>query len=175
MMRHAASPVCASLDGRRARHPEGGFALVRCLHPASQPDSPGQCTPRVPSDHCSPTGLCVPDGPQHHPRLQRPRAGCAPGAFHRNHTITTTFDAAGLEHLQALAHRSPRDFGHPTSVWTLDLLAEESATQGLTSRRVSDETIRTTVKRLGSSWKRAKRWITSPDPEYERKKGGATD
>src|SRR5437588_7037672 len=55
---------------------------------------------------------------------------------HRNHTIHTTFDAAGLERLQALAHRSPRDFGYHTSVWTLDLLADESVRQGLTSARV---------------------------------------
>jgi transposase len=93
---------------------------------------------------------------------------------HRNHTIHTTFDAAGLEQLQALAHRRPRDFGHPTSLWTLDLLAEESARQGLTARRVSDETIRVAIKRLGTSWNRAKRWITSPDPAYVRKKGDAT-
>jgi transposase len=93
---------------------------------------------------------------------------------HRNHTIPTSFDEAGLEHLQALAHRSPRDFGHPTSLWTLELLAEESARQGLTTRRVSDETIRRAILRLGRSWKRAKRWITSPDPEYQRKKGDAT-
>jgi transposase len=93
---------------------------------------------------------------------------------HRNHTSTTTFDAAGLERLQALAHRSPRDFGHATSVWTLDLLAEESFRQGLTNRRMSDETIRMAIKRLGKSWKRAKHWITSPDPEYARKKGLAT-
>lgn len=93
---------------------------------------------------------------------------------HRNHTIHLSFDEAGLEQLQALAHRSPRDFGHPTSLWTLELLAEESARQGLTTRRVSDETIRRAILRLGRSWKRAKRWITSPDPEYQRKKGDAT-
>jgi transposase len=92
----------------------------------------------------------------------------------RNHTIHTSFDTATLEQLQALAHRSPRDFGHPTSIWTLDLLADESARQRLTSRRVSDETIRVAIKRLGTSWKRAKHWITSPDPEYARKKGDAT-
>ena len=63
---------------------------------------------------------------------------------HRNHTIHTTFDAAGLERLQALAHRSPRDFGYHTSVWTLDLLADESVRQGLTSARVSDEISPTT-------------------------------
>ncbi len=92
----------------------------------------------------------------------------------RNHIIHTSFDAAGLAQLEALAHRSPRDFGHPTSLWTLDLLADESARQGLTARRVSDETIRMAITRLGTSWKRAKRWITSPDPAYARKKGDAT-
>jgi transposase len=93
---------------------------------------------------------------------------------HRNHTIHTTFDATGLERLQALAHRSPRDFGHATSVWTLELLADESLRQGLTPFRVSDETIRQAILRLGSSWKRAKRWITSPEPAYMRKKDDAT-
>jgi transposase len=93
---------------------------------------------------------------------------------HRNHTIQTTFDAAGLEQLQALAHRCPRACGYPTSLWTLELLAEESARQGITTRRVSDETVRQAIRRLGSSWKRAKRWITSPDPEYARKTGAAT-
>ena len=94
---------------------------------------------------------------------------------HRNHTIHTTFNAAGLEQLQALAHRNPRDFGYSTSLWTLEILAEESARQGLTSRRVSDETIRCAIKRLDVSWKRAKHWITSPDPAYARKKGSAID
>jgi hypothetical protein len=74
---------------------------------------------------------------------------------HRNQTIHTSVDATGLAHLQALAHRSPRDFGHPTSVWTLDLLAEEAFGGGLTGRRVSDETIRQAIMRLGTSWKRA--------------------
>jgi hypothetical protein len=31
-----------------------------------------------------------------------------------------------------------------------------------------------TVLRLGIGWKRAKHWITSPDPGYVRKKGAAT-
>lgn len=93
---------------------------------------------------------------------------------HRNYTIHTSFDQAGLAQLQALAHRSPRDCGHPTSLWTLELLAEESARQRITTTRVTDETIRQAILRLGSSWKRAKHWITSPDPGYARKKGDAT-
>jgi hypothetical protein len=50
-------------------------------------------------------------------------------------------------------------------------LATVSAAKGLTPRRVSEETIREAIGRLGVSWQRAKRWIESPDPAYARKKG----
>jgi transposase len=78
------------------------------------------------------------------------------------------------ERLRALLHRSPRDFGQPTSVWTLALAAEVSVAEGLVLTRVSGETIRQTLLRLGINWERAKHWITSPDPAYARKKGSAT-
>jgi hypothetical protein len=56
------------------------------------------------------------------------------------------------------------------------MAAEAAFEEGLTEKRVSGETIRATLSRLlGIRWQRAKRWITSPDPLYERKKGGATD
>jgi transposase len=87
----------------------------------------------------------------------------------------TKLDAAATEKLRALLHQSPRTFGHATSVWTLDLAVEVSFAQGITTERVSDETIRMALKRLGVRWQRAKQWITSPDPEYARKKGTATD
>ena len=92
----------------------------------------------------------------------------------RARTIHRAFDPARVEQLRALLHQSPRTFGKPTSVWTLDLAAEVSFAEGLTASRVSDETIRMTLKRLGVGWRRAKRWITSPDPEYARKKAPAT-
>jgi len=78
------------------------------------------------------------------------------------------------EQLRALLHRRPRDFGYATSLWTLDLAAEVSFAQGLTPHLVTGESIRTTLLRLGIGWKRAKHWITSPDPAYARKKGDAT-
>jgi transposase len=76
--------------------------------------------------------------------------------------------------LRALLHQSPRRFGQSTSLWTLDLAAEVSFAQGLTPHLVTGETIRQTLQRLGIGWKRAKHWITSPDPGYARKKGSAT-
>jgi transposase len=100
-------------------------------------------------------------------------AALRPGS-RRAKTIHRAFDAAGAERLRALLHQSPRTFGQPTAVWTLDLAAEVSFELGLTAARVSDETIRQTLRRLGVGWKRAKRWITSPDPAYARKKVPAT-
>ena len=92
----------------------------------------------------------------------------------RPRTIHAAFDAAGADRLTELLHRSPRDFGHPTSLWTLDLAAETAYAEGLTAARVSGETVRATLARHDVRWRRAKGWITSPDPAYARKKTPAT-
>lgn len=81
-------------------------------------------------------------------------------------------DAAGCEQLRQLLHQSPRLFGKSTGLWTLALAAQVCHEQGLTGRLMSDETLRRAIKRLGATWKRAKHWITSPDPQYTRKKSG---
>lgn len=92
----------------------------------------------------------------------------------RPQTIHAAFDADGTERLRALLHRSPREFGHATSIWTLALLAETAQRDGLTARRITGETVRATLARLGIRWRRAKAWITSPDPAYAQKNSGAT-
>jgi transposase len=91
----------------------------------------------------------------------------------RPHRTHAAFDADGRERLRTLLHQSPRTFGKPTSRWTLALAAEVSYAQGLTPRQVSGETIRQALQQLGIRWKRAKHWLTSPDPAYLRKKTGA--
>ena len=88
--------------------------------------------------------------------------------------VHAAFDEEGAEALRELLHRSPREFGIEESFWTLEHAAKVSFEQGLTERRVSGETVRATLDRLGLRWRRAKRWIESPDPEYARKKGLAT-
>lgn len=92
----------------------------------------------------------------------------------RPRTVHAAFDAAGAERLRALLHRSPRDFGHATSLWTLELAAEAAHADGVTATRVTGETVRATLARLGVRWRRAKTWITSPDPAYAKKKPAAT-
>lgn len=79
-------------------------------------------------------------------------------------------DASQREPLRDLLHQSPRVFGKARSTWTLDLLADECVEQGLTQRRLSDETIRQALRRLQIKWQRAKHWLTSPDPAYARQK-----
>ena len=92
----------------------------------------------------------------------------------RPHTIRPAFNVEQAARLRALLHESPRTFGKPTSVWTLPLAAEVSFEQGITPEQVTGETVRATLARLDIRWKRAKEWITSPDPAYARKKGRAT-
>jgi transposase len=72
--------------------------------------------------------------------------------------------------LRALLHQSPRTFGKPTSLWTLPLAAQVCHEKGWTPRVLSGESIRRVLKRLGVGWKRAKHWMTSPDPNYAAKK-----
>jgi transposase len=99
---------------------------------------------------------------------------CLVEGSHRPRSTRPEIDDGSCERLRALLHRSPRDFGKPTSLWTLALAAEVAVAEGITTRLVSDETIRQALMRLGVGWKRAKTWITSPDPAYLRKKGRAT-
>jgi transposase len=92
----------------------------------------------------------------------------------RPHSARPLLDGSRAESLKEVLHQRPRAFGKPTSLWTLDLVAEVCHAKGWTPRVVSGETIRQALKRLDVGWRRAKRWITSPDPAYARKKTPAT-
>ena len=102
-------------------------------------------------------------------------AGCLRAGSSRPKSAAPILDAAACERMRAVLHESPRAYGKPTSLWTLRLLAEVCFTLSVTSRLVSIESVRRAFKRMGVSWKRAKHWITSPDPQYALKKSNATD
>jgi len=74
----------------------------------------------------------------------------------RSHTTGAAFQGKAADRLRSLVHRSPRTFGKPTSLWTLELAAEVSFERGLTRQRVTGETIRATLVRLGVRWQQAK-------------------
>lgn len=92
----------------------------------------------------------------------------------RSYHTGAAFAPESSERLKEILHKSPRAYGKDTSMWTLELVAEVSLAEGLIQARVSDETMRATLERLGIRWKRAKQWITSPDPENQREKSSVT-
>jgi transposase len=98
-------------------------------------------------------------------KSNRPRSGPA---------AAPVLDEDKRRRLRELLEQSPRAFGRDTGLWTLALLAEVASEQGLTPTRLNVETVRIAVRRLGLNWKRAKAWIASPDPAYERKKSAGS-
>jgi transposase len=102
----------------------------------------------------------------------RGRAALRPGSS-RPRTVHAAFSAEQVEHLRAMPHRSPRAFGKETGLWTVPLAAGVSLARGIGPALVTGETVRATLARLGVRGKRAKPWITSPDPQDARTKGRA--
>jgi hypothetical protein len=100
--------------------------------------------------------------------------GCLTAQSHARKDPGRVWDRDRDADLKDLLHRRPREFGKPSSLWTLDLAAEVCHEKGWTPRKLSVEAIRQTLKRLGIGWQRAKHWITSPDPEYAKKKSCGT-
>ncbi len=91
-------------------------------------------------------------------------------------TQAAVIDAGKCEQIKQIMHKSPRLYGKANSLWTLSLVAEVLYEEGATSRQMGRETIRTAIRKHGVNWKRAKAWISSPDPHYELKKtAGAVD
>jgi transposase len=97
------------------------------------------------------------------------------GSSRPHHLPTVLRSDVTAELFKTVLHRPPRDFGFQASLWTLDLLVKQCVRLRWMARSVSIETMRQTLSRLGINWKRAKHWITSPDPLYQEKKPLATD
>ena len=68
-----------------------------------------------------------------------------------------------------LLKNNPRTFGLPLNNWNLRELAEAAVKQKIV-KRISYVYIRKIIAQEGYSYKRSKRWITSPDPQYNLKK-----
>ncbi|MBF5046138.1 MULTISPECIES: helix-turn-helix domain-containing protein [Myxococcaceae] len=80
--------------------------------------------------------------------------------------------AAQRRRLQQLLARSPEDFGFFCTGWTVATLRAQLEAEG--APRVSDDTLREAVHRLGYRWKRP-RYTLAPDPEREKKARSALD
>ena len=106
--------------------------------------------------------------------FEREGLACLQEKSSRPHHDNSTFTAEGLQRLQEIVHRSPRDFGGQSSLWSLVELANVCFKQGIVARPISYETVRRALVKLGLDWRQARHHITSHDPQYERKKAAST-
>ena len=68
-----------------------------------------------------------------------------------------------------IIHRPPTDLGFDRSTWSLETLVEYVFdSRGI---RVGMQTVRDVLHEKGYRWRRAKHSVTSPDPDYQEKKG----
>jgi transposase len=88
----------------------------------------------------------------------------------RPHRLRNSIPDEALPRLRDLLHRRPREFGLARHLWRLPLVAQFCFSQGLVAAPITGASVRRALKRLGVSWKRAKHWITSPDPMSRQKK-----
>ena len=88
---------------------------------------------------------------------------------HKPLTVQPILTAEKRDQLHTLLHHCPRTDGKNRSPWTLHLRPQVACEQGLSEQTLSVPTLLDAIGQLGVSWKRAKHWITSPDPAYTRK------
>ena len=76
--------------------------------------------------------------------------------------------AAYRGELRTAVRRRPRSLGLPFSLWTLQRLVDYLDEK--TGLRISNETVRRTLKQVNIVLSRPQHTISSPDPEYQVKK-----
>lgn len=117
------------------------------------------------------SGQCVRDVIR---AFEKEGIACLEEKSHGRHDNQSSFDEEGLSKLKELVRHSPRSYGHESSIWTLEMLAETCWKQNISLRPVSVDGLRCGLRKLGVNWQRAKHWINSPDPHYAHKKSVET-
>jgi transposase len=95
---------------------------------------------------------------------------CLQEKAHARHDQEPIINEAGCTRLKEIIRLSPRTFDFETSVWTRPLLAQVLWQEGYTYQPVSSSAITAALKRVDIAWRRAKKWVRSPDPHYQRRK-----
>jgi hypothetical protein len=162
--------ICAAFNSRGKTPPGNTLMLLRSVCFAPLSDCAGQCPRPMPHpDHAEPE-VCDTKRPQ--PRSCLPLPGTCGGEG----TVppsTTDSPRAGCRQVRATSSSVTRKSAH---LWqALQHVDAPFSPGGLLRGRVppyqvSLEASRKALKRLGVSWRRAKRWITSSEPHYARKR-----
>ncbi len=147
---------------RRGEKPVGrGPALLECLYRPVSQDAAGQrsgeVAPRIAAFTGSTDQTVRNAIKAFHRRGWRPYKPAPPGPK----SARPVFSGARLKEL---LRQSPRAYGKASSRWTLPLVAEVAFEEGISPVQLSGESVRRAFRRPRINWKRAKRWISSPDP-----------
>ena len=111
--------------GKRAREPRSRAALQRRFRDAPMPNPSGERPRELSPEDSRNSRVRLADGPQRHPRLQR--------AWTRRpyrRLLDSEARVRGFRRgvcrgsLRSMLHRSPREFGRESSLWTLEMAAE---------------------------------------------------
>jgi hypothetical protein len=101
---------------------------------------------------------------------QQEGVDCIREKSHARQDQAPTIKEVGCARLKEIIRLSPRTFDFQTSVWSRPLLAEVLSQEGYTGQPVSPSAITAALKRVDIAWRRAKKWVRSPDRHYERRK-----
>ncbi len=175
---HETSNIRTSAFGKRARGPRGGAALQRRFRDAPMPNTPGELSRTLSSEDRPEPGMRLANGQERHPRLRRSRPSrpharllapqARPCRFRREERRSLEGDAPPLAEGGVRIRHEIVDLGDGRRG---RLRAGPHREAGLGGDRPGDSG----AASRSSMDAGPKRWITSPDPLYERKKGAATD
>ena len=153
---HETSHLCSYTFEKGAQGFAGRPALQRRLRPASLPDTPGERPGRDRAAHIAENLGCASQTVRDaiHDFNRRGLDALVAGSSRPKQTHTA-FCKEQTQALEELLHHSPREFARDSTLWTLEMAAQVSFEEGITEKRVSAETIRATLARLGKGWQRA--------------------
>ena len=167
--------ICTPAHGGRAGNPGDRSPVLVRLYRPPLPDPPRQC--RGPVDHhdCARPALHRSDGAQRHSCLPpaRPRGAAAAivaPAHDRRPSSTRAPARPSGRCCTRVRGRSASPPAGGRSRWPPRSVSPRGSRRGWSATKPFGWP----CAGLGVSWKRAKHWITSPDPAYARKKNGAT-
>src|SRR5215213_1680973 len=170
---HETSTICPKIVRKGARKPPSGAALQGELRDAPIQDTVASARGSSPPKIAQSLGCASQTARNAIRAFNEKGLDALIAGSSTPKRVHAAFDANSAERLRGMLHRSPREFGYERSLLTLVMAADAAFEEGLTEKRISGETIRATLSRvlLGIRWQRAKRWITSPEAVYARKKG----
>ena len=168
---HENPSVHPTLDRKRTQPDPSRLTLQRRLCLATIPGPVGVRSWRTGDSYSQAIRVPQANRTQHHPWLQCGRTRRFRGRLFASPSTAYYLSRRNVRGTPgSAASQPPRLWPRYQCVDVILGRPQISFQQGLTPRLFSGESVRRALKRLGKSWKRAKHWITSPDPHYLLKK-----